>query len=155
MLLAWVTPPRWLAAGIVAMAAADTALVVSDLLQKPNNALNAAHPAADDLRKIRMIEAHHRNPQAPRHVPCAPGGMEGIAGLDEARLERAHQARPAARIDRQAVIEGARHGTAGQRADVAARDVIRLAGNHDRMLPRGVGGEPGVPIIPSAPAMLM
>ena len=28
------------------MAVADTALVVSDLLQKPNNALNAAHPAA-------------------------------------------------------------------------------------------------------------
>lgn len=46
VLLAAVTPPRWLAAGIVAMAAADTALVVSDLLQRPNNALNAAHPAA-------------------------------------------------------------------------------------------------------------
>ncbi len=46
VLLAAVTPPRWLAAGIVAMAVADTALVVSDLLQKPNNALNAAHPAA-------------------------------------------------------------------------------------------------------------
>jgi len=45
-LLAAVTPPRWLAAGIVAMAAADTALVVSELLQKPNDALNAAHPAA-------------------------------------------------------------------------------------------------------------
>jgi hypothetical protein len=45
-LLASVTPPRWLAAGIVTMAAADTALVVSDLLQRPNNALNAAHPAA-------------------------------------------------------------------------------------------------------------
>jgi hypothetical protein len=45
-LLAAITPPRWLAAGIFAMAAADTALVVSDLLQKPNNALNAAHPAA-------------------------------------------------------------------------------------------------------------
>jgi hypothetical protein len=45
-LLAAVTPAGWLAAGIVAMAAADTALVVSDLLQKPNNALNAAHPAA-------------------------------------------------------------------------------------------------------------
>jgi hypothetical protein len=44
-LLAAVTPPRWLAAGIVAMAVADTALVVSDLLQRPNNALNAAHPA--------------------------------------------------------------------------------------------------------------
>jgi hypothetical protein len=46
VLLAAVTPPRWLAAGIVAMAVADTALVVSDLLQAPNNALNAAHPAA-------------------------------------------------------------------------------------------------------------
>jgi hypothetical protein len=46
VLLATVTPPRWLAAGIVAMALADTALVVSDLLQRPNNALNAAHPAA-------------------------------------------------------------------------------------------------------------
>jgi len=28
------------------MAVADSALVVSDLLQRPNNALNAAHPAA-------------------------------------------------------------------------------------------------------------
>jgi hypothetical protein len=46
VLLAAVTPPRWLGAGIIAMAAADTALVVSDLLQRPNNALNAAHPAA-------------------------------------------------------------------------------------------------------------
>jgi hypothetical protein len=45
-LLGAITPPRWLAAGIVAMAAADTALVVSDLLQAPNDALNAAHPAA-------------------------------------------------------------------------------------------------------------
>ena len=46
VLLAAVTPPRWLAAGIVAMAVADTALVVSEQLQRPNNALNAAHPAA-------------------------------------------------------------------------------------------------------------
>jgi hypothetical protein len=45
-LLAAVTPPRWLAAGIVAMAIADTALVVSDLLRRPNDALNAAHPVA-------------------------------------------------------------------------------------------------------------
>jgi hypothetical protein len=47
VLLATVTPPRWLAAGIVAMAIADTTLVVSDLLQRPNNALNAAHPVAN------------------------------------------------------------------------------------------------------------
>ena len=46
VLLAAVTPPLWLAAGIVAMAVADTALVVSEQLQRPNNALNAAHPAA-------------------------------------------------------------------------------------------------------------
>jgi hypothetical protein len=46
VLLAAVTPPRWLGAGIVAMALADATLVVSDLLQRPNNALNAAHPAA-------------------------------------------------------------------------------------------------------------
>ncbi len=46
VLLAAVTPPRWLAAGIVAMAVADTALVVSEQLQRPNNALNAAHPVA-------------------------------------------------------------------------------------------------------------
>jgi hypothetical protein len=45
-LLAAVTPPRWLEAGIIAMAVADTALVVADLLQQPNRALNAAHPAA-------------------------------------------------------------------------------------------------------------
>ncbi len=46
VLLAAVTPPRWMAAGIVAMAVADTALVVSEQLQRPNNALNAAHPVA-------------------------------------------------------------------------------------------------------------
>jgi hypothetical protein len=46
VLLATVTPPRWLAAGIVAMALVDAALVIADLLQRPNDALNAAHPAA-------------------------------------------------------------------------------------------------------------
>jgi hypothetical protein len=46
VLLAAVTPPRWLAAGIVLMALADTTLVVSELLQHPNEVLNAAHPAA-------------------------------------------------------------------------------------------------------------
>jgi hypothetical protein len=46
VLLASVAPPRWLAAGVVAMAVADSALVISDLLQRPNDALNAAHPAA-------------------------------------------------------------------------------------------------------------
>jgi hypothetical protein len=46
VLIATVTPLRWLAAGIVAMALADSALVISDLLQRPNNALNTARPVA-------------------------------------------------------------------------------------------------------------
>lgn len=46
VLLGLVTPPRWLGAGIFAMAIADAALVISDLLQRPNNALNAAQPTA-------------------------------------------------------------------------------------------------------------
>ena len=46
VLLAAVTPARWLAAGIVLMACADTTLVVSELLRHPNEVLTAAHPAA-------------------------------------------------------------------------------------------------------------
>jgi hypothetical protein len=46
VMLAAVTPARWLKLGIVAMAAADTWLVVTDLLQAPNATLVAAHPAA-------------------------------------------------------------------------------------------------------------
>ncbi|MBV9003999.1 MAG: hypothetical protein JO181_05015 [Solirubrobacterales bacterium] len=44
VLLAAVTPPRWLKLGIVAMAAADSWLVISDLLQAPNSTLVAAAP---------------------------------------------------------------------------------------------------------------
>jgi hypothetical protein len=46
VLLAAVTPPAWLKAGIVLMAVADTWLVISDLLQSPNAVLVAAHPPA-------------------------------------------------------------------------------------------------------------
>jgi len=44
VLLAAVAPAGWLKLGIVAMAAADTWLVVSDLLQAPNATLVAAQP---------------------------------------------------------------------------------------------------------------
>ena len=43
-LLGAVAPGNWLKLGIIAMAAADTWLVVADLLQTPNAALIAAHP---------------------------------------------------------------------------------------------------------------
>ena len=46
VLFAAITPARWLAAGIVLMACADASLVVSELLQHPNEVLSAAHPAA-------------------------------------------------------------------------------------------------------------
>ena len=47
VLLAAVAPKGWLKLGIVAMAAADTWLVVSDLLQSPNAALIAAQPVGN------------------------------------------------------------------------------------------------------------
>jgi hypothetical protein len=46
VLLAMVTPPGWLKAGIVLMSVADVWLVVSDLLQTPNATLVAAQPPA-------------------------------------------------------------------------------------------------------------
>jgi hypothetical protein len=46
VLLGAVTPSAWLKVGIIAMAVADTWLVVSDLLQAPNSTLAAAAPAA-------------------------------------------------------------------------------------------------------------
>ncbi len=46
VLLRAVTPTTWLKLGIVAMAAADTWLVISNLLQAPNAVLIAAHPPA-------------------------------------------------------------------------------------------------------------
>ena len=44
VLLATVTPPGWLKLGVIAMAAADTWLVLTDLLQAPNSTLLAAVP---------------------------------------------------------------------------------------------------------------
>lgn len=44
VLLSMVTPSSWLKAGIILMAAGDTWLVVSDLLQAPNATLVLAHP---------------------------------------------------------------------------------------------------------------
>lgn len=46
-LIACVVPARWLKLGIYLMAAVDTYLVATDLLQAPNAVLNTASPAAD------------------------------------------------------------------------------------------------------------
>lgn len=47
VLLGAVAPAGWLKLGIAAMAAADTWLVISDLLQAPNAALISAHPVGN------------------------------------------------------------------------------------------------------------
>lgn len=57
-LIGVVTPPRWLAGGIVAMALADAWLVTAELLQRPNSALNAAHPAAGLPRLQSAVLGH-------------------------------------------------------------------------------------------------
>jgi hypothetical protein len=44
-LLAAVAPAPWLKAGLLLMSAADTVLVIAQLLQAPNDVLNAAAPA--------------------------------------------------------------------------------------------------------------
>src|SRR5258708_36308188 len=46
ILLAALTPPAWLKVGIVLMAIGDAYLVATDLLQRPNDVLTAAHPTA-------------------------------------------------------------------------------------------------------------
>lgn len=53
VLIAAVTPVRWLTLGIVAMALADAILVASELLTRPNDALNAAHPVGG-LPRLQM-----------------------------------------------------------------------------------------------------
>ena len=78
-LLAAVTPPRWLGAGIVAMAIADTALVVSDLLQKPNDALNAAHPPAGLPQLQRAVFGSALMGYGDLFVAGALGGLLAVA----------------------------------------------------------------------------
>ena len=79
-LIAAVTPRRWLAAGIVAMAVADTKLVVLDLLQRPNNALNAAHPVAHLPRLQSAILGSAVMGYGDLFIAGALGGLLAIAG---------------------------------------------------------------------------
>jgi hypothetical protein len=79
-LLAAVTPARWLAAGIVAMALADTAFVVSDLLRRPNDALNAAHPAAGLPRLQAAILGSAVMGYGDLFIACALGGLLAALG---------------------------------------------------------------------------
>jgi len=79
VLLAVVTPPRWLAAGIVAMALVDAALVIADLLQRPNRALNAAHPAAGLPRLQRELLGSAVMGYGDLFIAGALGGLLALA----------------------------------------------------------------------------
>jgi hypothetical protein len=79
-LIAGVTPARWLALGIVAMACADAALVISDLLQQPNNALNAAHPAGGLPRLQAELFGSAAMGYGDLFVAGVLGGLLAVAG---------------------------------------------------------------------------
>jgi hypothetical protein len=85
-LLAAVTPPRWLAGGILAMAVVDTALVVADLLQRPNDALNAARPAAGLPRLQSVVFGSAVMGYGDLFVAAALGGL--LAGALGAAAQR-------------------------------------------------------------------
>jgi hypothetical protein len=86
-LLAAVTPPRWLAAGIILMAVIDSALVLSNLLGAPNEALNAAHPVAS---LPRLQDANFGSAVIGYGDLFAAGSLGGLlarGGAPSARLE--------------------------------------------------------------------
>jgi hypothetical protein len=78
-LIGVVTPPRWLAGGIVAMALADAWLVTAELLQRPNSALNAAHPAAGLPRLQSAVLGHAVMGYGDLFIAGALGGLLAIS----------------------------------------------------------------------------
>jgi hypothetical protein len=87
VLLAIVTPPRWLAGGIVAMALADAALVIGDLLQHPNNALNAAHPPAGLPRLQSAMLGSAVMGYGDLFIAAALGGLLAVAAGRQGQLQ--------------------------------------------------------------------
>jgi hypothetical protein len=105
---------------------------------------DAAEAPADDLRQVRVVERRERDAAAPRHLPGAPRGMKRVPGLEQRRLQRLEQAHPAARINRQVVVEGAGDRIARNGTHAAALDGAAAAGYDDGVVPGGVRGEPRV-----------
>ena len=121
VLLATVTPPGWLKLGIIAMAAADSWLVLSDLLQAPNatlvGGLAGQRAAAASERAVRNDLDGLRRPVRRRAAGRRPGarGPAPVAG-------RAADARARGRI-RPAVLRPQR--AAGDGAGGAGADRVR------------------------------
>ena len=84
VLLAAVAPSGWLKLGILAMAAADSWLVVSDLLQAPNAALIAAHPAGN----LPQLQAELFGTATMGYGDLFVAGVLGAVLAADARLQR-------------------------------------------------------------------
>src|SRR6185312_1578946 len=69
----------------------------------------AAEAAPQYLWQIGVIERCDRNAALACNLTCRPGRLEGVARLDEARTQGAQHPAPAARIQRQTVVESARN----------------------------------------------
>ena len=94
-LLGAITPPRWLAAGIVAMALADTALVVSDLLAGAQRRAERRAPggraAAAAERDLRLSADGLRRPVrggGVRRHACRRGAHPALRGRAHRRRSR-------------------------------------------------------------------
>ena len=99
-------------------------------------------PPAGELRKVRVIERDQRNAAAAGDIGRRPGGMKCIADLDEIGLERVDGARPAHRIERQAVVERAGHQPTRDRGDVAGRMRAVFRRARQAVAPVGVRAHP-------------
>jgi hypothetical protein len=83
------TPPKWLARGILAMALVDVALVASDLVQRSNNALNAAHPAGGLPRLQSAAFGSAVMGYGDLFVAAALGGLLAAGSVRDERLRGA------------------------------------------------------------------
>jgi hypothetical protein len=86
-LIAAVTPARWLALGIVMMAAADALLVVADLLQQPNSVLTATHPAGGLPRLQAEIFGSAAMGYGDLFVAGVLGGLLAVSGSRARQLK--------------------------------------------------------------------
>ena len=93
-----------------------------------------AEPATRELWKVGVIESDERHAAPPCDARRRPRRVEGIADLDEIGFERVDRARPAQRIQRQPVVERARHFAARDGGDIA-RGTRRVLARHDETVP--------------------
>ncbi len=132
---------------VLAHVAARRQHLLALLVREPDVPLDealhgVAQATAGELGEVRVIEADQWNAATARHAGRRPGGMKGIADFDEIRFERLDGARPAARIERQPVVECTGHGASRDHRHIVWRVHRALTGNHETVAPVGVRPHP-------------